>query len=89
MQRQHELIDTYFSEHQIDYWSAFFGRRCAKATVSDVSAWSAWFAELLGSQPAPLQLESTHAEVKTQLFAACRRATPDGLAALNAPLTIE
>jgi hypothetical protein len=50
--RQLELLKSYFSEEQCDFWSAFLKKRGAPCPVDDVDSWTAWFSDLM-AQPTP------------------------------------
>ena len=92
MKQQLSLLETYFSPHQQDYWTVFFGRRHTASPVADVSQWTAWFAQLLGTTPSPLPLDAAQAAAKRALYAQLRRdrrvCDADDLGVLNAPLSV-
>lgn len=88
-QQQVNLIETYFSQHQRDYWRVLFGPRHAACPVDDVSEWTEWFSNLLGSQPASVALTAEQQCVKQQLYEACSRLSQEDAEVLNSPLSLE
>jgi len=68
MRCQVELLETFFGTEQKDFWRVFFADRRPYTALSDVSAWTTYFAELLGTAPAPLSLAPGDADLKQQLY---------------------
>lgn len=88
LQHLEQLIETYFSQHQRDFWKVLKGTASSKCAVSDLNLWTEHFRGVMGAPPTPLQLSALDDSTRQALFDACRR-EPRLFDVLNDPLTTD
>ena len=87
-QQQVQLLDSYFSETQRDFWRAFNSGKALSCPKSNIAAWTQHFIAILGQQPAPLQLSDSQQATKDALLTSIA-VDPGSMNQLNAPVTVE
>lgn len=87
-QRQIDLISTYFSTAQRNFWRVFTGGRAPSCPISSVEEWTAHFSGIMGQPPQPQLLSFEELSARQALYAASAQ-DPVVLAVLNDPLTID
>jgi hypothetical protein len=81
-----QLIETYFSEHQRDFWKVLKGAASSKCAITDIQEWTDHFEGVMGAVPPVIQLDAGDAGILQSLHAACRR-DPALFDVLNAEVT--
>ena len=88
-QQQIQLLDTYFSDRQRDFWKAFQTNKHPPCPVSDLSQWTSHFKGVFGTAPPPpLQLDEVDTALKQQLFDKYKK-PHECMATLNVEITKE
>jgi hypothetical protein len=89
-QVQIQHLQTYFSEQQGQFWKAFLGKRDSACPITDVTEWTNWFCNSMGS---PVDedadaADSAHADVASALHLR-HVVPPDSMVSLNEPITVD
>jgi hypothetical protein len=89
-QLQIQHLRTYFSEQQGQFWKAFLGKRDSACPMSDVTEWTDWFCNIMGSPVDETDNAgiAAHADVATALHLR-HVVPPDHMASLNVPITLD
>ena len=87
-QQQYAHLETYFSEHQRDFWRVFNATKHAPCPITDVAEWTDYFKGLYGEQPPELQLSAEHEALQARLHDEYRQSASD-MSSLNEPLTYD
>ena len=86
--QQYEHLETYFSDHQRDFWRAFNATKHAPCPIADVCEWTDYFKGLYGAQPPELQLIADQEAIKSRLHAEYSKPASD-MDGLNEVLTYD
>lgn len=83
------MLEAYFGPEQKNYWRAFFASQSPPLPLSDVAAWTEYFAALLGAPVEPLALDPGDEDLRQQLYAVCPKGQADQMAVLNDVVSFE
>jgi hypothetical protein len=87
--QQLDKLDTYFSDHQRDFWKVFQATINPPCPISDLQEWTDYFKGLFGTAPpVPLQLSAEQVALKQQLFDQYKQ-PPGHMSPLNKEFTRE
>ena len=68
-----DLIETYFSDHQRDFWRVLKGGKGGTCPVADVREWTDHFGGIMGVPPPAQDLSATDLGIRQGLYETCRR----------------
>ena len=86
--QQYGHLDTYFSDHQRDFWRVFNATKHAPCPISDVGEWTEYFKGLFGEEPPALQLSADQQALKDALLSANSKPAED-MSTLNEAFTYD
>ena len=88
-QLQIQHLQSYFSNQQGQFWKAFLGKRDSSCPISDVTEWTDWFSNIMGS---PVDDADSAAPIHADIASALHLqhvVSPSSMVSLNEPITVD